>query len=313
MFVPVQKPFNLAASLELGPSFRWRRYDGWFYGVLSESIVRVRRVHGGFEFASEPEDEETMSPKLWDYFGLDADLTSIYGDLAADDRLRGAVDRYHGMRILRQEPWECLVGFICSANSNIKRISANMEDLADAFGQRLSMDGTVMRTFPSADRLAEAGEGRLQQMRLGYRAKYLAATSRMIADGGLDLLKLRQTPYDQALDALTGLPGVGDKVANCVLLFSLDKPEAFPVDVWVRRALDEWYLSGTGEKLSNLRMRIWAQEHFGRYAGYANQYLFFDVRRRAGVQVPMPGSPSIRSAIGGSEESWAGKGEVKET
>ena len=284
MFLSIEQPFDLGASLESGQAFRWRRVGDWYYGVLFDSIVRVRQIDGGIDFATEPEDEETMAPKLWDYLGLDADLTPIYEGFATDDRLSDAVNRYAGMRILRQEPWECLVGFICSAYSNIKRISGNMEDLADAFGRPLSLDGQDRRTFPRPDRLAEAGERRFRKMGLGYRAKYLAATARMVAEGEPDLLKLRQTPYDQALESLMELPGVGDKVANCVLLFSLDKPEAFPVDVWVQRVLNEWYFNGTGEKLSNLKMRHWAMERFGPYAGYANQYLFHDRRLAASRQ-----------------------------
>ena len=178
------------------------------------------------------------------------------------------------MRILRQEPWECLVSFICSANSNIGRISTNVEDISTKFGRTVGANGDLRHTFPTPDVLAEAGEQPLRELGLGFRAKYVAATARVIAEGGLDLYALREAPYDEALESLVALPGVGDKVANCIMLFSLDKLEAFPVDVWIDRALRDWYPAVAEKKLTKKAMRPWAQDYFGRYAGYANQYLF---------------------------------------
>ena len=278
MLIPVHQPLDLATTLESGQAFRWRRHDDWYYGVVFDSFVKLRQVRSGVEFFCAPQDEASMVPRLHGYLGLGEDLERIYREIAADQRMQNAIERYKGLRVLHQEPWECLICFICSAYSNIRRISGNVEDLATAFGHPLALDGQVRSTFPTAQELAEASEQRLRQMGLGYRAKYIPATARMIADGAVDLSKLREAPYEEALQALTQLPGVGDKVANCVLLFSLDKTEAFPVDVWVHRALNEWYLDGLGKQLSRPKMRMWAREYFGPYAGYANQYLFQDRR-----------------------------------
>ena len=118
----------------------------------------------------------------------------------------------------------------------------------------------------------------LRDLRLGYRAEYIVSAARAVADGKLDLMALREDSYEAALETLLSLDGVGDKVANCILLFSLDKLEAFPVDVWIERALQEWYLDGAGQKLSRKNMRLWARDYFGPYAGYANHYLFHDRR-----------------------------------
>ena len=283
MLIPFTHPLDLTATLESGQAFRWRRQEPnrtgqepWFCGVVFGNVVMVRQTPEGIEFRCAPDDESKLAPLLRDYMGLADDLQAVYRAIGTDDHMREATDRYRGMRILRQEPWECLVSFICSANSNIRRISTNVEDLSDTFGSAVSLDGLRRSLFPSPQRLAEAGEAPLRELGLGFRAKYVAATARMVAQGEIDLFPLREAPYQEALEVLTSLPGVGDKVANCVLLFSLDKPEAFPVDVWVRRAIQDWYTASPGDGGSPTKadMRPWAQRRFGRYAGYANQYLF---------------------------------------
>lgn len=274
MFIPAEGPFDLVSSLYSGQAFRWRRQGEWSVGVVFGNIVKVRQVSEGIEFTCGPGDEKTMAPLLRDYLGMNTNLDLIYRAISVDDRIRGAISTYRGMRILRQDPWECLIGFIISSYSNIARISRHVEDLAMSFGRPLSYKGEARSTFPAPGELSEAGEGRLRAMGLGYRAPYVARTAGIVAEGGIDLYALREVPYQEALDSLLALPGVGDKVANCVLLCSLDKPDAFPVDVWVQRALREWYLDGSGKKLPPRAMRLWAMEHFGPYAGYANHYLF---------------------------------------
>ena len=278
MLIPFSQPLDIVITLESGQAFRWRREGEWLHGVIFNNIVKIRQTQEGVEFFCSPDDEQTLEPLIRDYLRLGDDIDAICREIDVDDRIGGALRLYPGMRILRQEPWECLISFICSANSNIPRISANVEDMASSFGRPISFDGIERSAFPTPERLAEAGEQRLRELRLGFRAKYVAAVARIVADGNLDLFALREAPYQEALDALTALPGVGDKVANCVLLFSLDKLEAFPVDVWIDRALREWYprqmTYGEGKKLTRKAMRPWAQEHFGAYAGYANQYLF---------------------------------------
>ncbi len=278
MRIPFAGKLDLLSTLESGQAFRWRREGEWLYGVIFNNLVKIRQVAEGVEFFSAPDGETAIEPLVRDYLRLHDDLDAIYEAIGADERIAAGIARYPGMRILRQEPWECLISFICSANSNIPRISANVEDMAKSFGIHIEFDGRVRNTFPTPPVLAEVGEQPLRQLGLGFRAKYVARVARTVADGALDLYALREASYDEALEALTALPGVGDKVANCVLLFSLDKLEAFPVDVWIDRALREWYLDGAGLKLTRKAMRPWAQQRFGRYAGYANQYLFH--RRR---------------------------------
>ena len=274
MFISIDQPLELASTLLGGQAFRWRGNGVWHDGVVFDNLVGIRQQPTGIEFRSFPDDEAYLEPFLRDYLGLGADLERIYASLAKDDRLEQAIARHRGLRILRQDPWECLVSFICSSASNIPRITRNIESLCVAFGRPLGTSDDRRSAFPTPAALAEAEPERLRRLGLGYRADYLAATARAIADGRLDLMSLREASYQEALDALMALDGVGDKVANCVLLFSLDKTEAFPVDVWIHRALEEWYLSDAETRLSRLKMRPWAQERFGPYAGYANQYMF---------------------------------------
>ena len=281
MIIPFDGPLDLTSTLESGQVFRWTREDGegesgasWHRGAIFNNIVRMRQTPKGIEFVSEPDDESTLAPLVRDFLRLDDDLDDIYGHIGKDDRIRSAIARYRGLRILRQDPWECLVSFICSANSNIPRINVNARDLSSSFGDPVKAGRDVAHSFPGPKALAEAGEQRMRTLGLGFHAKYVAATAQVVADGGLDLFSLRETPYQQALETLTALPGVGDKIANCVLLFSLDKLEAFPVDVWINRALGEWYVDSTGNAIATKDMRPWAQDYFGAYAGYANQYLF---------------------------------------
>ena len=279
MLIPVSQPLDLDSTIFSGQTFRWREADGWVEGVVFGNMVTLRRTPAGIEFTSNPDDERAIAPLLTDYLGLDADLEAIYTSIATDDHMSRAIAQYNGMRILRQDPWECLVCFICSSASNIPRITKNVASICESFGRPFGDGKRRWHEFPTPQALAKAGEDRLRKLGLGYRAAYLAATAGAIADGNLDLFTLREMPYQEALEALTALDGVGDKVANCVLLFALDKPEAFPVDTHVEHRLQEWYLNG--RKLSKPAMRLWAQDHFGPYAGYANQYLFHDRRQMA--------------------------------
>jgi|TARA_Y100000310_G_scaffold314970_1_gene364975 N-glycosylase/DNA lyase len=280
----VDGPLDLAATLESGQAFRWRRVepspDGspWFEGVAFGNLIHARQTRDGVEFTTSPDPESDVAPLLRDYLRLDEDLTAIYQALEFDEHVRQGIALYPGLRILRQDPWECLASFICSANNNVRRIARNVDDMSAAFGSPVTGGADERRSFPTPTQLADAGEASLRALGLGFRAKYIAATAERIAGANTDLFALRLAPYQEALDALTELPGVGDKIANCAMLFSLDKPEAFPVDVWIDRALRDWHFTEQQKPIQRNRMRPWAQARFGRYAGYANQYLFHSRR-----------------------------------
>ena len=279
--IELNGPLDLAASLESGQAFRWRRVEAeggeCFEGVVFGNLVRIRQSGRTLELDSFPDPAVEIRPLIQDYLCVGHDLEAIYEELGSDSRVATAIAAYPGLRIQRQEPWECLTSFICSANNNIARISQNVESIADAFGDPIP--GSQRRTFPSPAVVADAGESALRELGLGFRAKYLTPAARKVAEGAIDLYALREMEYADAALTIIELAGVGDKVANCVMLFSLDKLEAFPVDVWIDRALREWYFADReGKALPRTRMREWAQAHFGQYAGYANQYLFHSRR-----------------------------------
>jgi N-glycosylase/DNA lyase len=269
----VEGPFDLAASLESGQAHRWRKKDQWYSGVVRGNFIKIRQTPRGVEFCSEPWPEVSVVPVLQNYFRLDDDLRAIYQEIMQDRRVADMVDRYPGLRVLRQEPWECLIAFICSANSNIPRIHQVMEKMADHFGNPISLNGEVRHAFPTPAQLAKAGEAELRRLGLGFRAPYVDRATRLLLEKSLELDALIKMPYDEAKARLMECPGIGPKIADCILVFSLEKMEAFPIDVWVRRALAEWYFPG--EKTpTNRVLEQWAHGYFGRYGGYAQQYLF---------------------------------------
>ena len=286
---------DLKATFDCGQAFRWRETrseDGAavFEGVIFGNLVRARQDGGEVSFASEPAAPSEFRPRLEEYLGLNHDLETISADLSADAPLAEIIPKYPGLRILCQDPWECLVSFICSANNNIKRISQNVEDISAAFGERIETSDAAPRySFPSPSAIAAGGEAALRDLRIGYKAKYVHQAAIMVAEGEIDLAALRAAPYETALETVTRFPGVADKVGNCVALFSLDKLESFPVDVHIHRAVWHNYPE-TREIIPSphalpkrkpsppqvRRVRQWAREKFGKNAGYANQYLFYD-------------------------------------
>ncbi len=278
MLLDIDQPFDLAESLESGQAHRWKRLDdGWYSGVLGDRLLHLRQESCGLEYrvaglTGTPTDPD-MASLLRAYFRLDDDIDAIYAEICRDRRVAAMVARYPGLRILRQEPWECTVAFICSATSNIPRIHQNMEAMADRLGQPLELEGEVRHTFPSAEQLASAGEGTLRELGLGFRAPYVVAAARQVCDGELDLDELIRRPYPDTKARLMECYGIGAKIADCIAVFSLEKLEAFPVDVWVRRALAEWYFP-MQKKPPDRAMVEWALGYFGRYAGYSQQYLF---------------------------------------
>ena len=283
-FIPLNgQPLDIESTLFSGQTFRWRRRNGWYEGVLFGTIVLVREKQGGIEFAAAEHDADAISARLRDYCSLDVDLNAVYSALSRDPLLRERIDQYRGMRVLRQSPWETTLAFLCAQNSNVPRITRNVEDICKAFGEPVSRDGRTRHRYPTPEALAEAGEDALRELGLGYRARFIASVSKKVAQGDVDLCALRDASYDDALDALTGLDGIGDKVANCILLFSMDKPEAFPVDTHIMKSIRQWYPDAVPTNSQNgRRVREWAQERFGRFAGYANHYLFHSRRMEGG-------------------------------
>jgi N-glycosylase/DNA lyase len=251
--------FDLAATLECGQAFRWRREaDGWFTGVVGKRVLRVRQVGKTLEGDFDPH-----------YFALDVSLPKVVATFPDDGVLHEAVKRHWGLRVLRQEPWETLASFIASSTKQIVQIRQIVAALAQRFGEN--------DAFPQVDVIARATHQQLLACKLGFRAKYLLAAARAIESGEVRLARLPVMEYERALEELMKLPGVGDKIAACALLFSCGHNEAFPIDVWIERALKRIYFPG--KKVTAKKLRKFSRSHFGPYAGWAQQYLFFNERK----------------------------------
>jgi N-glycosylase/DNA lyase len=276
----VGQPLDLSSSLASGQCFRWREDDdGRWTGVIAGDIVRLTRTPDGVAIESAPTSPGELVELVASYLRLDDDLPAIQSRLGVDAKVSESIAHYPGLRLLRQEPWETLAGFILSSTSNIARISRTVELIADNFGDARELDGVTRRTFPAAALVAEAGEERLRELGCGFRAPYLARAAEAVASGALPLEGLRGAAYADVLGSLTALHGVGDKIADCTMLFSLDRLDAFPADRWVRRAVANWYGLASNDSYDGVRQ--WAWERFGGDSGYANQYLFWDARQQA--------------------------------
>lgn len=251
----VEQPFHLTYSLDSGQVFRWRKNGNVWEGIVDGVFVRVSQ--DGYIHCTC--DEEF----LYRYFRLDDDLERILSTIDKDPHIHRAINALYGMRLIRQDPWECLISFICSSFNNVPRIKMIIENLCREFGTKFQHG----YAFPSPEVLARASLKHLRRCGLGYRDTYVIETAQQVVSG-FNLQKLRELPYGEAKDMLMELPGVGHKVADCVLLFSLDKMEAFPCDVNIQKCIHEVYGPYTS-------VRAFGQDYFGTYAGYANHYLFY--------------------------------------
>ena len=276
--IDIDQYFQLDAVLDGTQDFRWRPWrNGWHSGVLDGNLIHVRQVGACLEYRA----AAALDALLRSYFRLDDDISAVHAELSARDKnIAKLVKKYPYLRVLRQpDPWECTVAYICSAANNVSRISAIVESVAERLGNPLELGGEERNSFPTYDMVLKTGVEPLARLGLGMdrHAKIFAAALR-IRDGRLDLGQLSQPDvcYAEAKRRLMGCYGIGDKVADCISLFALDKPEAFPVDRWVERAMARYFPDGEQPEGDDLAM--WAQDHFGRHAGFANQLLFQEQR-----------------------------------
>lgn len=273
-FLPA-KDYDLASTLDSGQVFRWRRDGDSWRGVVGSTCVRLRQAPDGIVA------ETDAAVESWDwlreFLQTDVDLAEILKTFPRDEPMNRAVAACRGLRVLRQEPWECLASFILSATKQIVQIRQIVARLCDCFGEPISSGNADLScAFPTVERIAGLTEKQLRDCRMGFRAPNLLAAARQIAGGKLNLESLRVMNYQQARAELMTLRGVGAKIADCVLLFAYGFDSAFPVDVWVERALRTLYFPRRTVKEKTLLN--FAATHFGPHAGYAQQYLFHYMR-----------------------------------
>ena len=273
--------FNLDFTLCCGQSFRWNKHGEWWYGIVGEKVFRIRQIGNKLEF----ENVDTYFVR--DYFGLHDDLQEILSRITKDKHIETAVKELKGLRILRQDPWECLISYICATYKNIPAIKQTLLKLSRKLGRKTRFDRYCFYTFPTPAKLAKAGVKELRECGLGYRAKYVSETAKAIHESDFELEGLKRTSYKKARQKLLNFRGVGLKVADCVSLFSLEKLEAFPVDVWMKRIIAKHYASrfeaefirkiSCQKSLAHSeyeRLSMFGRRYFGEFAGYAQEYLY---------------------------------------
>jgi N-glycosylase/DNA lyase len=284
--------------------FLWEKFDNSWYGVYGNHILKFSTTiinngdssnnNNNIEFFSFPEFKE------WEkqVFRLDDDIEKIIAGFSNDVVVSEAIRRYPGLRLMRQEPHQCMFSFVCASNTNILMIRRMLKNLSRKFGVKVIIDGKEFFTFPTADSLNKANINELLSCGIGYRAKAIKAVAEGIASGKLDIKELTHASYNDAKEQLLKIYGIGNKIADCILLFSLEKLESFPIDVWIARALSSYYdwvfienknrqkkeKKKIDDKITFGQYNVLSEairNYFGKYSGYAQQYLFYYMRQNA--------------------------------
>jgi N-glycosylase/DNA lyase len=283
---------NINSTINSGQSFLWEKRDKSWYGIYEESVLKITEYENngekGYEYDSFPKIENWQQH----VFRFDDKYDRIMKEISGKDSIIDNVTKkYLGLRIMRQRPIQCIISFLCSSNNNIPRIRLILRNLSKKFGKKVEWDGNEFYTFPSLLTLHTTSVPELLLCGLGYRAEFVIKTVREIVKQEMDMVRLAEMDYDKAKQEILKLSGVGDKIADCILLFSLNKLEAFPIDTWIikffqkklNQILDEDMK--IKEKITPNQYRALSKkirEHYGRYSGYAQQYLYYSIREENG-------------------------------
>ncbi len=274
--------FELKDIFECGQCFRWNKEEnGSYTGITSKCVINVEKKNSKVIIEAKPfskMSDSDIKNYINDYFDLNRDYTKLRKQIArVDNNLKVATQYGKGIRILNQDLWETIISFIISANNNIPRIKGIIEKMSEKYGKAISFNGRTYYSFPNPEELAKASVEDLRKLGLGFRDKRIFETTKLISSGEVKLRDLYEMDTAKAKDKLLELQGVGPKVADCILLFSdLKRFDVFPIDVWVRRVMNELYIHNKDENKVNKKeiMKI-ANEKFGEYKGLAQQYLFY--------------------------------------
>src|SRR5216117_1121767 len=281
--VEISSPdFDLEKTLNSGQVFHWEKIDNGFLGAIGDVPACVQqedhilKVH--FGETRKPTRETRPLPRLvTHYFALDHPLAEICASFPDDALMNAARDFCRGLRIIRQPKWECLATFICSSMKQVAHIRQISAALRTRFGERREIGNHVVYTFPHAQHIAHASKTGLRECKLGYRAKNLCATAQLVSSGECNLEAWSALSDAELRERLCALPGVGAKIANCVMLFAYERLRAFPIDVWIERVLRQHYLPRP-KKMTAQQLWEFSESYFGEHGGYAQQYLFHHAR-----------------------------------
>ena len=262
---------NIHETINSGQIFLWENYENVWFVIDGQDIIMARQT---------PFEIITFTKKLKNFFREDDNYEKILKNIIKDKIVKKVTKYYPGLRVTRQDPFQCCISFIISANSNIPNIRMRLQKLCRKFGTKVRFQKRDFFLFPEPKRLANATLQELKECKLGYRSKYVLDTSRAIALGEINFDELKKYEYKKCKELLVKLPGIGDKVADCVMLFSLEKLEAFPLDTWVMKILQKYYSDNFGMDKKNISKNRYENihqdvlNHFGKYAGYSQQFLY---------------------------------------
>ena len=272
------KDFNIVHTLECGQCFRWKKEeDGSYTGVIKDGIINISHDENN-KTILKCELNGDFNKCIEEYFDLNRDYSNIKEKISVDDsNMIEAIKYGYGIRILHQDSWEMLISYIISAANNIPRISKTIENISKAYGKKVMFEDKEYYLFPTPEELGKASVEDLRSLNLGFRDKYVYSATRAVLDGKINLKEIENMTYKEAKKELMKLDGVGAKVADCILLFSMNKVEAFPIDTWIKKVMINLY--NTKENLKDIEKC--ALERFGEYAGIAQQYLFYYMRENS--------------------------------
>ena len=263
---------NIDDTINSGQVFLWKKIDSKWYGVDGRKILILK------------DKLDVKSKDIHNFFRLNDDFQGIKKQLSKDKVMKKAINNFPGMRILRQDPFQCYISFIVSSNSNIPNIQTRLQKLSQKFGEKKIVDKNEFFLFPKPEKLANASINEIAKCGLGYRTKYVKKAAIAINKGMIDFSSLKKQDYQEARDRLCQVFGIGKKVADCILLFSLDKLEAVPLDRWVLRILQKYYSKEFQISTKTITEKTYDElhnkivDHFGKYAGYGQQFLFKNER-----------------------------------
>ncbi|MFM8658410.1 MAG: DNA-3-methyladenine glycosylase family protein [Candidatus Nitrosotenuis sp.] len=267
---------NLDHTINSGQVFLWEKFDTSWYGVNGFDVLSVNQ--------DEPEIIRSYQKQDYDLFREDDNFTKIIKTISKDVTIKNATKKFPGLRLMRQDPFQCYISFIVSSNSSIQNIKRTLQKISKKFGKKIKFDDKEFHLFPEPKRLANATKSELSSCGLGYRAEFVKKAAEQVISNKIDFDHLKKTDYNTAKKSLLSVFGIGNKVADCIMLFSLEKLEAFPLDRWIIRSLQEYYperFSFEGKTLTDKKYQTvhdLAVQYFGPYAGYSQQFLFKIIR-----------------------------------
>ena len=266
------KKIDLDTTINSGQVFLWKKIDDSWYGVNGSEVLKITQ---------DPFKMVSSEKRVNDFFRQDDNIEKILRIIKKDNLVKDAVTRFPGLRLMRQDPFQCYISFICSSNASIQNIKQMLEKILEKFGKKINFDDREFCTFPTVEKLANANITELLSCSLGFRAKYVKKASQEIVSKRIDFKYLKKADYKTAKDVLVNVYGIGDKIADCILLFSLEKLEAFPIDRWTLRILRKHYSDVFDESISKSITKKKYEiihekivKHFGPFAGYSQQFLF---------------------------------------